>query len=158
MGMVMEYVRLRPAELAELHRLLLERPRDAHGYVTDQVLSRGTDLDKAWDGLDYLLTKVKAPVDVIAGGEPITDDTWSYDSPRLLGVAEVAKASRFLDATSFAALAKHYRPRKMMKADVYPEIWDEDWALSYLEEHYASLVSLFHAAAADGEPILIRMA
>src|SRR5262249_47550361 len=151
MGMVMEYVRLRPAEFAELHRLLRERPRDAHGYITDlcmgdlheEVSSRGMDLDKAWDGLDYLLTKLKAPVDVIAGGEPLTDDdTWAYDSPRLLAVAEVAKASRFLDGTAFAALARHYRPRKMASAEVYPEIWDEDWALSYLEEHYASLVSL----------------
>jgi hypothetical protein len=42
-------------------------------------------------------------------------------------------------------------------AEIYPLIWDEDDALCYLEGHFASLVALFRAAAADHEPILIWM-
>lgn len=43
----------------------------------------------------------------------------------------------------------------LIAADIYPAIWDEDWALSYLEDWYTSLVALFRTAAADHEPILV---
>jgi hypothetical protein len=166
MSMITEYVRLRPHELTELRRLLAEEPDDAYEYAGDlsmgdedeEVSSRGMDTDKAWAGLQYLLAKLGPPVDVIGGGEPVTDDEWGYDAPRLLSVAEVADAARFLDTTSFASLAQHYDPAELASAKVYPAIWDQDWALSYLEDYYTRLVALFRAAAADREPILAWMA
>jgi Domain of unknown function (DUF1877) len=164
MSMITEYVRLRPPELAELHRLLVKEPDDAYEYVGDlrmdedeEVSSRGMDTDKAWAGLQFLLARLGPPVDVISGGDPINDDTWGYDTPRLLTAADVAEASRFLDATSFASLAEHYDPAELTSAGVYPGIWDQDWALSYLEDCYVRLVALFHAAAADRESILVWM-
>jgi Domain of unknown function (DUF1877) len=164
MGMITEYVRLRSHELTELRRLLVENPKDAYGYAGDlrmgdldeEVSSRGMDTDKAWAGLQYLMAKVGWPVDVIDGGEPMTDGEWDHDL-RLLAVDEVAEAARFFAATSFASLAGHYDPDEMISADVYPAIWDQDWALSYLEEYYAQLVALFGAAAAAREPILVWM-
>ena len=163
MSVITEYVRLRPHELARLRTLLADDPDEACDYagdlrmgdVDEEVSTRGMDTDKAWAGLRYLLAKADTPIDVISGGEPITDDTWGYDSPRLLTVDEVSAASRFLDATPFAALAQHFDPRELASAKVEPEIWDQDWALSYLEDFYARLVWLFHAAAADREPVLV---
>ncbi|MEU8299719.1 DUF1877 family protein [Micromonospora sp. NPDC048909] len=163
MSMITEYVRLRPHELTELRRLLLEDPDNACEYAGDlrmgdldeEVASRGMDTDKAWAGLQHLLTKLGPPVDVIGGGEPMTDDEWGYDSPRLLSADDAADAARFLDATSFALLAQHYDPAEMISAEVYPAIWDQHWALSYLEDYYTRLVALFCAAAADREPILV---
>lgn len=67
----------------------------------------------------------------------------------------MAQAARFLTDTPFASLAQHYAPSELTAADIYPAIWDEDWALSYLEDYYTSLVALFRAAAADHEPILV---
>jgi hypothetical protein len=163
--MITEYVRLRPHELVELRRLLAESSDDAYEYAGDLGMddeeeaasSRGMDTDKAWAGLQFLLRKVDAPVDVIGGGEPVTDDEWGYDSPRLLTAEEVAEAARFLDATPFTALARHYSPAELTSAEIYPGIWDEDSALSYLEDYYTSLVDLFHLAAAGREPILVWM-
>jgi hypothetical protein len=168
MSMITEFVRLRPHELTELRRLLIEKPDDAYEYAGDLGMgdddqdddaqaSRGMDTDKAWAGLQYLLAKLYPPVDVIGGGEPLTDDEWGYDSPRLLTVAEVAEAARFLDATSFAVLAGQYDPAAMTSAEIYPQMWDEEWALQYLEDNYTPLVALFRAAAADGEPVLVWM-
>ncbi|GAA0932688.1 hypothetical protein Vau01_123260 [Virgisporangium aurantiacum] len=164
--MIMEYVRLRPHELAELRRLLAEEPDNAYEYAGDlgmgdedeAVSSRGIDTDKAWAGLQWLLAEVDPPVDVIGGGEPMTDDKWGYDPPRLLTAADVAQAARFLAATPFASLAVHYAAAEMTAADVYPGVWSQDWALSYLEESYGQLVTLFCAAAADHEPIVVWMA
>jgi Domain of unknown function (DUF1877) len=73
MSMITEYVRLRPHEFAELQHLLVEDPEDAYEYAGDlcmgdedeQVSSRGMDTDKAWIGLQFLLTKAGTPVDVI---------------------------------------------------------------------------------------------
>lgn len=166
MSMVMEYVRLRPRELAELRRLLVEEPDSAHEYAGDlrmgdedsAVSPRGMDTDKAWAGLQWLLAKLDPPVDVIGGGEPMTIEEWGYDSPRLLAVSDVADAARFLAATPFASLAEHYAATELIAADVYPGIWSQNWALSYLEESYAQLVALFRAAAADYEPIAVWMA
>ena len=88
MSMIAEYVRLRPNELVELRRLLAESPDDAYEYAGDlrmgdedeEVSSRGMDTDKAWAALQHLLRKLDAPVDVIGGGDPVTDDEWGYDA------------------------------------------------------------------------------
>lgn len=108
-------------------------------------------------GLQYLLAKLDPPVDVISGGEPVTDDVWGYDSPRLIAVDDVARAARFLEATSFASLAENYDPAELTAAEIYPAIWDQNWALSYLDDYYKLLAALFRAAAADREPILVWM-
>jgi hypothetical protein len=163
MSMITEYLRLRAHELAHLRLLLAEDPDEACEYAGDlrmgdldePVSSRGMDTDKAWAGLQYLLTKAESPVDVIGGGEPITNDEWGYDPPRLLKIEDVRSASRFFDQTPFAALARHFSVPDLDAADVYPGIWHEEWALSYLEDCYVRLAELFRAAAADGEPILV---
>jgi hypothetical protein len=94
----------------------------------------------------YLLARLDPPVDVIGGGEPVTEDEWGYDPPRLLAAENVADAARFLAATPFALLARHYNPAELTAAEAYPAIWDQDWALSYLADYYTSLVDLFHTA------------
>jgi hypothetical protein len=127
------------------------------GDEDEAVSSRGMDTDKAWAGLQHLLAKLGVPVVIFAGGEPLTEDEWGYDSPRLLTVDEVAGAARFLAATPFSALAERYDPAELTSAGVYPEIWDQHWALSYLESYYTKLVALFRAAAADREPIVLWM-
>jgi hypothetical protein len=63
-----------------------------------------------------------------------------------------------MPVTPFASLAAHYAGAELTAADVYPGIWSQDWALPYLEENYRQLVTLFCAAAADHEPIVVRMA
>src|SRR6266704_6051020 len=91
MSAVTEYLRLRPHELVELRRLLAVDSHGAFEYACGlgrgeedaQASSRGIDTDKAWAGLRYLLAKLDPPVDVISGGEPLTNDQWGYDSPRL---------------------------------------------------------------------------
>jgi Domain of unknown function (DUF1877) len=166
MSMITEYARLRPAELSEFRRLLIEAPDDAYEFasdLTDQDVEeedptpRGMDTDKAWAGLEYLLAKFEPPVNVISGGTAVTDGEWGYDSPRLLTVDEVMTTARFLDETPFGRLAERFDPAELAAADVYPSVWDEEWALEYLADAYVGLVAFFHAAAVEGDSILIWM-
>ncbi|BBH68771.1 hypothetical protein ACTI_54560 [Actinoplanes sp. OR16] len=157
MSVITTYVRLRPDELAELRGLLVESPAEALEYADDlRMDDRGMDSGKAWDGLRHLLAKLAPPVDVISGGEPLTAGAWSADAPRLLTAEQVTAAAHFLSGTPFTSLARHYDPAELTLANVYPEaIWDEDWALEYLEDSYGNLVALFQAAAAGNEPIIL---
>lgn len=76
---------------------------------------------------------------------------------RLLIPDDVTTAARFLDETPFTRLAAHYDPAELAAADIYPNMWDQQWALEYLADHYASPVAFFHAAAAGADSILIWM-
>jgi hypothetical protein len=124
------------------------------GDEDERVPARRMDTDKAWAGLQHLLDKAGAPVDIVDCGEPLFGDGWGVVPPRLLTAVDVAEASRLLDGTPFAALAERYDPAELTSAGVYPDIWDQDWALPYLEDYYGKLAALFHAAAAEGEPVL----
>lgn len=157
MSVITTYVRLRPAELAELRSLLVESPEDAYEYADDLRLDdRGLDTDKAWDALRHLLVELSPPVDVIAGGEPLTTRIWVHDAPRLLTADQVAAAARFLTGTPFSSLVQHFDPAELTLSRVYPDaIGDEEWAVEYLAESYDSLVALFRAAAAEQETILL---
>ncbi|TDV44300.1 uncharacterized protein DUF1877 [Actinophytocola oryzae] len=154
--MITQYLRLTPAEADQLRRLLAEAPDEAYEFVDrDEDQARGMDTDKAWAGLEFLLAKLGPPVNVISGGTAVTDDEWGYDSPRLLGPDEVAEASRFLDGTPFARLAELYDPAELTAAEVYPMMWDEDWALEYLGGVHTALVTFFHDAAAASDSVLL---
>lgn len=85
MGMITQYLRLTPTELAELRRLLLEAPDDAFEFASElaerdledgESTPRAIDTDKAWAGLEYLLAKLGPPLNVISGGTPVTDEEW----------------------------------------------------------------------------------
>lgn len=154
MSMITQYARLRDGDLAELRDLL----RTDHFAANDQITDRPhIDIDKAWGGLEFLLAQVDAPVDVISGGVPITDEQWGYDSPRMLTPDEVATAAAFLDTTPFGSLAAHYEPAALIADDVYPKIWHDPKSLDYLRESYETLAAFFHAAAAEGDSVLIWM-
>lgn len=163
-SMITEYTRLSTADLAELRRVLADSPFEAFEFVSelgDQGeyggAPRGMDTDKAWAAIEYLLAFLDPPVDVISGGDPITDAEWGYDSPRLFSSGEVTRAAQFLDATAFTRLVERYNAKALADAQVYPQIWDEADALDYIGSYYEDLVRFFRAAAANGESILVRL-
>jgi Domain of unknown function (DUF1877) len=166
MSMIMQYARIRDAGLVELRRLLVEAPDEAYDFVDDLADQdadstgsepRGMDTDNAWAAIDYLLSQHDARVDVIIGGTAMTEDAWGYDAPRLFTSHEVVSASRFLDETPFAQLAPFFVPAELMRADVYPKIWDEEGVADFLADVYTRLVMFFRAAAAEGDNIVIWM-
>jgi Domain of unknown function (DUF1877) len=152
MSTITEYARLDPDQLARLRHLLADSPQEAYEYAGD--LENTVDTDKAWAGLQHLLAKAGTPIDVIAGGTRMSEHEWAYDPPRLFSPDEVVAAARFLAATPVASLAELYDPAELEAADVYPNIWNQEWALSYLEDYYADLVAFFGAAAAAGQAVL----
>jgi hypothetical protein len=165
-GMIMQYVRIRADELATLRRLLVEDPNGAFDYVDaladggDEDVpaqeSRALDTDRAWAAIDYLLTRSgPRPVDVTRGGERLTEDEWGSEAPRYLAPDQVALAAADLEA-GFDRLAPHFDPTAM--AQVYPQIWANDWAQAYLRDWYEALTAFFQHAAAEHDGVIAYLA
>jgi hypothetical protein len=150
MSVVTYYSRPAPEQLDELRRLLGSDVRAAFVHLGRLP---GSHVDRAWAGLHFLLLDLNPPVDVIDGGEPLTE----AHPVRLLTAGDVAAAAGFLAATPFTALAGGYDRALMESIGVYPEdLWEAEWALSYLEDNYERLTTVFREAAAAGEPLLIH--
>jgi len=162
MSMIGEYARVTPQELDQILRDpqwgqdfvdgLCEAYPGEGGAAGQRVL----DVDKAWNGIWYLLNAVGgAPVDVVGGGEQVSDDDWGYGPARYLTADDVRAAAAYLRETTWEALASHFDPAHLQAADIYPAIWDDPHALDYLRENFQCLVAFFAAAATVGDAIVL---
>lgn len=105
------------------------------------------DLDKAWHGLHYLLTgspdEGAAPLDfLLAGGTEIAGQDVGYGPARAFRPAEVRAIAAALERVSAEDVRGRYDPAAMMRADVYPGIWDrpaDEDPLGYLMENLDTL-------------------
>jgi Domain of unknown function (DUF1877) len=106
------------------------------------------DLDKAWHGLHYLLTQSAnggtPPLDFLtAGGTEIAGQEVGYGPARAFRATEVKSISEALERVSAEDLRGRYDAAAMMRADVYPGIWDrhppDDDPLGYLMENLDTL-------------------
>jgi len=164
MSMIMQYIRIRDEELSTLRRLLTEDPDGAFEYADELAdgsdedvpaeQSRSLDTDKTWDAMAFLLHRAGEPaVDVVRGGTPLTEDDWGYEPPRYLSPDQVSRAASDLDATPFYRLAMLFDPDRM--TGIYPGIWHDHDALTYLRGWYERLTTFFRHAAADRDGMLI---
>lgn len=158
MSMVVVAYRLTPDQLADV-RSAPDRAVEAL-LEQDEDPERTVDLDKAWHGLHTLLnqhpTDINCPAGAaILGGLPVGEDQ-GYGPARLLDVVGVTQVASALAALSDDDVMGRYDASKMRSWDVYPSIWDDPKILTeYLLPHLTALRSLYTAAAAAGEPVLL---
>jgi hypothetical protein len=131
----------------------LADPKSIHDFLEkfeeeDEV--GGVDLDKAWHGIHFMLTGTSWEGEepfcyLIRGGEEINDDEFGYGPARVLRPNQVATWWESLSAISVDELRNRYNPDAMMKANIYPVIWDlaseEEDNFRYLLEHFEILRS-----------------
>lgn len=143
MGLTMSFTRVTPEEL---ERAIHDQPWamklvEFLGELDSPDEPDG-ELDKAWDGIQYLLDRAEVGLRLQDDGVPINEDHtiagWRVDS--------VKAAAQLLRATPFDELAGHFDPAEMTRREVYPLFWDAD-DLEYLRGNYERLVSFFEASA-----------
>jgi hypothetical protein len=125
------------------------------------------NVDKAWDGLMYLLSAERRatddlyePSDLLAravdGGELLHDELgWDDGEPRFLSAADVGKIARALGAVNDEALRANFDPERMEAADVYPGGWSAEGRLEYLLHAFEALRAFF-ARAAERKSAVVR--
>ncbi|UQS21557.1 MULTISPECIES: YfbM family protein [Amycolatopsis] len=152
MGMTLGYVEVTPQQLDGVLNDG-EKAEELYDEIASEDDALNGFVEKAWDGLQYLLDRAGVDVDLRMDGEPIDYDGEEYTGFDADLVRSIADA---LDAAPFEKLAAHYDPADMMARNVYPGIWDshaED-ELEYLRENYDTLRTFFATAARNGNAAL----
>jgi hypothetical protein len=138
---------------------LLKDPEQVEELLESDDDVRSVDIDKAWHGIHWLLTGSAGPTaaaesDVIFGGEPFGEDL-GYGPARLLSTEGVERVAQVLRNVDTESLRVGMDPAAMQRAEIYPEIWDEDDLLDdYLLPALAQLRSFYDAAATAGEDVV----
>jgi hypothetical protein len=147
------------ADAEYLYRLLSgeENPPGSHGLY----------LDKAWDGICYLISPARrkglnAPngADVlrlaIDGVVTVNDEvSFSYGPPMLVPPQVVAQAAAMMALITPEMLAAHFDPEKMEAVEVSGSPWDGDGDLSYLTNYFEKLKAFYAESAADGHAVIV---
>jgi len=162
-------------EAAEKRKGLIETVRQMKSTLRSAAQERacsrpipGDDLgerlciDKAWDGLDYLLCSAmdtrQVPLDLaILGGREIGDDH-GYGPARYLDTSEVRAVGAALSTVTHDTLRLHYDAAAMNEAEIYPGRWDDlpesehlDWLLQAFDE-----VCRFYQGAANHRNAVLK--
>lgn len=123
MGTTLQLLRLSDREAQRL----LANPGEDDDFI-DREDHPTVDVDKAWDGLSFLQSKVAGSSGkfLVEGGRAIGRWNWFGPRPRLARPSEVEFSSRLLDSVPEGRLRAAYDPKAMIRRRVYPNIWSVD--------------------------------
>jgi hypothetical protein len=163
MGMIACLLAVADQEL----QAILKDPTQLEIILEDEE-DRAHDIDKAWDGIIYLLTghplqdSVGLAPDlsrVIFSGQVVDDQQDLGMGPaHYLTPIQVAEASAELSLISSDTLRERFDPAAMMAADVYPGIWEGADIPQYLLDSFDELKEVYASAAADGDGMITFLA
>ena len=131
---------------------------DAEGEIVD--------VDKAWHGIHYLLTRSawdgEPPLGfLVNGGREVGDEDVGYGTARVFTAAETRTIADALDRLSDEALKVRFAPADMMAKKIYPEIWDrdpeDDDTLGYLIAYAGTLRETVAAAVKNGHGLIVLL-
>lgn len=130
----------------------------------DQGDANLLDIDKAWEGLFYLLTgkslntceEAIPPLSWIlnSANEIDSDQDMGYGPASYTTIEQTKELSTAMDAISVEELKSKYDGVVMMGLGIYPEVWNEAEAVDYLIENFL-LLRLFYNKASDNDQAMI---
>ena len=106
------------------------------------------DVDKAWHGIHYLLTKSdwggEPPLDfIVKGGNEVGAIDVGYGVARAYSSQAVSSISKSLNAFSEDILRSRFDAADMLRLKIYPEIWarpqEQDDSCGYVIEYAKAL-------------------
>ena len=124
------------------------------------------DIDKAWHGIHYLLTGTADETDeplgfLVDGGTDIGDEDVGYGPARAFTSSETRRIASALNAVTDDELRARFAPDAMMRAEIYPEIWDRDPAdddtLGYLMDNVRELRSTLATVVSNGHGLIVHL-
>jgi hypothetical protein len=134
----------------------------ADDITFDQIDAEEADMDKAWQGIYFLLTgdplQGKGPGTYLMNGRPIGDVEVGYGPAWSLTPDQVLDLSGHLDALSNETLLARFNGRRMDELNIYPEIWSrdpEDESKEYLADGIDTLRAYCHDSARDGLGLVV---
>lgn len=119
------------------------------------------DIDKAWDGIIYLLTgktssDTASPLVRIIFSRQLVDKNQNLGSgpAHYLMPEEVVGLHNQISPIHPDDLRPKFHPALMKEEGVYPNAWDHEDALDYLIEYFETIQEVFALAAKRNEAII----
>jgi hypothetical protein len=159
--------RARPGFVARLFgaRTRVEEPRRPEPLTLNDGEGELGDIDKSWHGIHYLLTctadeSAPPPLNfLLAGGKDVGDEDVGYGTARVYTAVQTRRIADAFAAVSDDELRRRFAPEAMMRAEIYPEIWDRDPAdddtLGYLMEYVGVLRDMLASATSRGHGLMV---
>ena len=141
----------------------------------DLSVAQVIDIDKACDGLVWLLERVPQSAPPTEGGDFVLKRNYAsllrgqggqkepslkapYGPAFWLNAPQVAAVASWLQGVTPGQLRQAYDPSAMQRDEVYPEIWEDEGQArleKYLLPYYASLQSFFAEANRSEQGMLV---
>lgn len=134
---------------------------DKLGELLNQEGLGLTEIDKAWDGVNFLLTgsiigdsdhhlgKVLFSMQYIDESQDL-----GYGPACYVSVAQVKELSREISQITPEELRKKYDPKKMAELELYPGGWEENDMPDYLVENFKIVQNVYSSAANNDQAII----
>lgn len=163
MGMIAKYLRVSQAELETYSKdsSKLEDRIYREDNAEDPNL---INLDKAWEGIFFLLTgaglsnieDAKEPLSLLLNTalEIDPEQDMGYGPAMYNTISQVKEISAALNIITTDDLYTRYDAEKMTALGVYPEIWDEEDAVEYLIEKFDMLKAFYNDAVSEQHAVI----
>jgi hypothetical protein len=119
------------------------------------------DVDKAWQGIHFLLTQSEWEGDgplafILHGGTEIEEDL-GYGPPHAFTSAEVKDIAAALGPITPESLYEKADPAEFAANDIYPQIWDEpkDECIGYVTSNFDDLKKFVQETADSGSALIV---
>lgn len=161
MSMIGNFLRVTRSELDDYLKdssLLENRIYDDE---TEEQNPKLVDIDKAWDGIIFLLTghnfeNSNHPLTkVFFSGQTIDEDQdLGYGPGHYLTPEQVKDLNTQIAKISIDELRSKYDAKKMMELEVYPTAWQDNEMVDYLTDYFQTVQEIFSAATKNDEAII----
>ena len=163
MSMIGMFLQITPATLEEI----LNDSAVLENIIDELITDYGTDMidvDKAWDGIHFLLTGNSLDTEPAHPLRSAILGTYTVDENQDLGYgpanylppAEVREMYESIEDIGKEDLKKHYNGKRMDALEVYPGIWsDEAVGFDYLWHHFEKLKEFYQDAATKENAVVM---
>ena len=130
-------------------------------YENDDEDSNLIDIDKAWNGILFLLTgqnleNLDHPMAKVFFSNQFIDEEQDlgYGPGHYLTPDQVKEVSSQLGQLSKEELRKKFDAKRMTELEIYPDIWDGEDEVEYLLEYYEVIRNVYSTAAKNNEAVI----
>jgi len=139
---------------------ILENPESVDELLEEDDDETSVEVDKAWHGIHWLLTGSGNPTDspssdVIFGGQPFGEDL-GFGPARMLSAPGVRRVAALLASLGDDVFRGRMDSAAMQRAELYPEIWDEENLLDEYLLPALQRLRRFYKAAAEADQSVIQ--
>lgn len=165
MGMIQSYLRV---DNDTLNAFIEDSSRLEDIIYRDDINDNENflDLDKAWEGVFFIITG-QSLADAVVEGAPLLgilmgpkeidpDQDMGYGPATYVTAEQTKEIYNAIKDLTEEELSANYDPNRMAEEGVYPDIWqDDENALEYLLDYFNDLKNFYKKAVEQGEAVVM---